>query len=526
MLLLLAESAIRSLFLGLLIYAVLKGLRVRDIKIHWNAWTGVLLAGLCMPLLMQWPALHRAAPQMPALNMHVLSLYSQSLLATGHATGLPASGYFGQQTQSSIGLLAALYSVVAGILLLRLVIGLILTLRLRRLSQPLVETWTGDLDVRVSPSIQVPVTIASTIILPFTYATWTSMQRQAVLSHEGSHARRGDFFVQIFAGIYRAIIWFSPFSWWLWEHLARLAEAASDDAAIMAVRDRSGYAEILLEFARSVQLPREGIAMARPAGIRERIERILDEKEISCRTNRQKQLLFAIALVPLIAMCAGFSWRSWTAQSAQNGSAASSATAVFGPSQEAQTTEPSLCARIDTDKGPYVIVDGESLAINGSGTKVIMGGNSITIDKIRSQRTHKSEQSKGSGDRIWFQQDGKTYTITDANTVEHAKSLFRRVEEIGRKQGELGSQQGRLGARQGKLGQQQGEYGRHPDEASAAEQTRIGEVQSALGEQQTKLGEEQSQLAEEETRTAEQAIKELRGILTDSLRNASAVPSD
>jgi beta-lactamase regulating signal transducer with metallopeptidase domain len=528
---LLLESAVRSFFLGLFVWIALRAMRVRNIQIQLMAWTGVLLAGLCMPLLMRWPAIHIPTQAVSGWKLLILSnVYSQSSFASHVASAQPVSQPVAEWTRLWAGLMPGVYATVAGALLLRLLIGLILAWRLRNLSQPLQETWKGNLDVRVSPSIRVPVTVATTIILPSAYPEWTPMKREAVMSHEGSHARRGDFFFQLLAGINRAIFWFSPFSWWLWAHLAKLAEAASDDAAIIAVRDRSRYAEILLEFARTVQLSPVGVPMARPSTVRARIERILEGSEVSARMSGRKQALFAIALAPVIAVCAGFSAGSWRAkpeQSTQAGSPASapasgSPAADQTPSPDAKRTGQPLWVRIETKKGPYVIVDGESLMINGSGTSVIMGGNSLTIDKTRTPDPQKDESAKVAGDRIWFKQDGKSYIISDPSIVERATNLFRPIEELGRKQGELGSQQGKLGAQQGRLGQKQGELGRHPDQAASEEQTRIGQTQTALGEQQSKLGEEQSRLGEEQTRAAARAIEGLRRILADSLRNGSA----
>src|SRR5215207_2761989 len=54
MLAILAESALRSLLLGGVVWAGLNMFRVRNPHMHMTSWAMVLLASLSMPLLMHW----------------------------------------------------------------------------------------------------------------------------------------------------------------------------------------------------------------------------------------------------------------------------------------------------------------------------------------------------------------------------------------------------------------------------------------------------------------------------------------
>ena len=54
MLAILAESALRSLLLGGVVWAGLNLFRVRNPHMHMTSWAMVLLASLSMPLLMHW----------------------------------------------------------------------------------------------------------------------------------------------------------------------------------------------------------------------------------------------------------------------------------------------------------------------------------------------------------------------------------------------------------------------------------------------------------------------------------------
>src|SRR5262249_10299405 len=139
-------------------------------------------------------------------------------------------------------LAAAVYLAIAGVMLLRLFAGLLLSFRMARAARPLHEDWTGGADVRVSDAVAMPVTFGSTVLLPAGYAGWSEAKRQAVLSHERSHVAHGDFYVLLLAAFHRAVFWFSPLAWWQLVRMAELAEIISDDAALEMMDDRPSYA--------------------------------------------------------------------------------------------------------------------------------------------------------------------------------------------------------------------------------------------------------------------------------------------
>ncbi len=84
------------------------------------------------------------------------------------------------------------------------------------------------------PGIASPVTIGSGIVLPANYKEWDRVKLRVVVAHERSHVRQMDFYLQLLAGIYTAIFWFSPLGWWLKRTLASLGEAIGDRAGLDA----------------------------------------------------------------------------------------------------------------------------------------------------------------------------------------------------------------------------------------------------------------------------------------------------
>jgi hypothetical protein len=335
MLALLAEAALRSLALGAIVWLGLKLLRVRNPRAHMTAWTVVLVASLAMPLTMHWVMLTLpsaappsrlaeiiwARPDSPLEAVQTAGGFSQAPAAPAlepdpagaHRAAIPAMGE--RQIDRWVhwpALATGIYALVAGILLLRLLIGIVLTRRLARSARPIVDAAGSD--VRVCDVVGLPVTFASTILLPPESIEWSPVKRQAVLSHERSHVACGDCYVLLLAALNRAVFWFSPFAWWQLARLAELAEMISDDAAIEVLADRQSYAHILLDLAGNVRGAPAGLAMARASTVGRRVERILATTAMPSRIGWRRQLLIASALAPVVAVCSGSIARSTSPQ--------------------------------------------------------------------------------------------------------------------------------------------------------------------------------------------------------------------
>lgn len=209
---------------------------------------------------------------------------------------------------SPSSLALSVYLGVAALLLLRLVLGLGVTLRLWLTATPALAHGRFEipagLPLRVSSRVSSPLTIGSAILLPADYATWDREKFRIVLAHERSHVRQGDFYLQLLAGLYAALVWFSPLGWWLKKELADLAEAISDHAGIEEARSRASYAQVLLEFAVAPRATALGVAMARPGSLTRRIERLLNDHAFRQSFAGGRRALFAIVLVPLVLFAA------------------------------------------------------------------------------------------------------------------------------------------------------------------------------------------------------------------------------
>ena len=230
MLALLIEAALRSLALGGVVWLALTLLRVRDPRVQMTAWTVVLIASLSMPLIMHrlTLTLPSAAPTFP---LEIVGLPPtlqpqpslQPIPAAEEDTWTPAAapseptrldahrdavptvtvGWRIDRWADWRTLATGAYLLVAGVMLLRLLLGIVLTWRLTRAARP-IDDASGT-NVRVSDVVGVPVTFASTILLPPECTEWSAAKRRAVLLHERSHVVHGDCYVLLMAALNRAV---------------------------------------------------------------------------------------------------------------------------------------------------------------------------------------------------------------------------------------------------------------------------------------------------------------------------------
>ena len=541
MMLLLVEAAVRTLLLGLVVGCALKLCRVRNPQVEMTAWVTVLAAGLAMPLLMQWTLFRLPtalvvlphvliADVVPADHLRALDLHI-------HAGAVPMPAGDGR---SLLTLLPYLYGTIAAILLLRLATGLMVTWRIVRDARPIRADWTRGADVRVTARILAPVTFGGVILVPISFITWSPAKRRAVMGHELSHIEHHDFTIQVLSQLHSALFWFSPFAWWLQIRLAALAETTSDEAAIQRVGDRVGYAQILLDIAVGARRLPAGIAMARPALLRRRVEHILSEAAPTVTLAPRRRLLLVAGLVPGALLIGGLSWHPGAT--------------VIG----ALPAIPTIPAVKPVAPAPAAGSDGRPFAILTGGHSMISAGGR-DLDRLLGAR------DKVGGEAILFLRDDTLYAVTDPVLVEDTADLFRPENDLADQERELAQAQKELGQEQADLGRQQGDLGRQMSEAAqryarqvavqsaaavkaslgeadttardeqkqafkemmaelAQQQKELGREQGRLGAEQAKLGAQQGKLGREQSRVAHQSDVRLGRLLDKAITDGSAKP--
>ena len=206
-----------------------------------------------------------------------------------------------------------IYLAVAAALLLRLIAGAFSALRLWRSADPILDSILAPIAADLAPGgilrssrrISSPANVGSGIVLPADYGEWSDEKFRVVLAHEREHIRQRDFYLQLLAGLYAALTWFSPLGWWLKRKLSELSEAMSDRAGLDEAASPSSYAQMLLEFAALPQPLRSGVAMARAGRfashpLASRIERLLNDATFrQAFTTGGRRTVLALVIAPL-----------------------------------------------------------------------------------------------------------------------------------------------------------------------------------------------------------------------------------
>ncbi|MGC2497862.1 MAG: M56 family metallopeptidase [Acidobacteriaceae bacterium] len=354
------EAAVRGLILAIVVGAGLGVLRVTNVPVRKAAWSLVLVASLAMPFLMRWPAItglakgvawvvpiHRfdslqrparqpvvvpgpsiakAAEVSPAGRLPVARARKRAMpaamvplmaqaanhrdpAADGAVPAIPVAAVPASMESATARhpwqwppverLIVWVYLAVSGALLLRLAWGLAAAVWLWARAEEISPLDVPEENVRVSARIPSPVTIGSGIVLPDNYGEWGRAKLRVVLAHERSHVRQMDFYLQLLAGLYTAVFWFSPLGWWLKRTLSHLGEAISDRAGLEAAARRSDYAGVLLEFAATAQRALPGVAMARRGNLSRRVDQLLNERLFQrAFAEGRRRAMASLLLVP------------------------------------------------------------------------------------------------------------------------------------------------------------------------------------------------------------------------------------
>ena len=560
MMTILLESAARTLILAAAAWLALRIFRVRHVMAQKIAWTLVLAAAVVMPFLMRWhwitlrpvtipsswalssgvsssaatPA-HRALPVVraaapiplrqapePVATTDAITPVVIQLAPAASAPPVPARHWTLAQIR---GFILPAYLAVCGVLLLRLLFGLVLACLVWRRAEQASALVEPRADVRFSSDIRTPVTIGLGIVLPASFLNWSRPKLRIVLAHELAHVRQADFYLQLLARLHTAVFWFNPAAWWLQKQLSDLCEAISDYAGIEEAKDAPTYAEVLLEVAAIRRQPLFGVAMARSSRIERRIDRLLVDRLFHRSFIEGKgRALVAAAVIPLalavaislVAVRAGAKViaeppRMLTTDSPEPlavtspttpaapvaAKAAARAATPSKPSKSQPAAQPAPQAAPAADHDSYSD-DSDSgrdsfMIVNGDKSNMFnYHGDYAEMDAIR-KRLH--------GNYILAERGGKYYVIDDPALMEESRKLFAPIDELGRQQEALGAQQEKLGEQQEVLGRQQEEaHITTPDMSKEIAQLqaavkKLQDLQQSRNVTQEQLGDVQSEIA-------------------------------
>jgi hypothetical protein len=453
---LLGEWALRSSILVLSGALVLWALRVKDPAIRLTAWTVMLCGSLAIPIvatvLPKIPLMMRAENSRPVASRVVL--YDSPVQEVSVRSGAALKPFDWLRAAGVV------YLLIAGSLLLRLCAGLWMSRRLLAGSRAAGIVSEG-IEVRESSRVAAPVTLGvvrSVIVLPVDWREWEAKKLDAVLAHERSHIRRRDPAVQLLSAIHRALLWHSPLSWFLHRRIVRIAEEASDDAAVIATADRASYAEILLDFVRRGTRGQDwfGVAMARYGRPDERIHRILDETSVSRGITRWSLAAILAVASPVAYLVAAVH------PEAQDAGAPLIAAAPQSLSAQAAAEAAPVKAPAPRFRR-YMIFSGDS-----------MSGSWDSRDAVDTQGL----KARFGPNFVWFRQGGKEYVVTDAGVLAELKQAMEPQEDVNRMQEKVNDQQGIVNSHQEDVNRAQEKVNGYQEQANRRQEL-INELQSA-----------------------------------------------
>ena len=283
-----------------------------------TAAEGIVLAGLVWLLLrlvgrqnsgtrfVIWFSALLAIATLPSL--------SGSGFGASHSRTLPPANLHGGITLSSswASYLFAAWGVGAGLLLLRLSVGLWRVRQIRRKSSavdlasfdPAITGILRDFESRrqvkvcVSSEVAVPAAIGffrPAVVFPAWLLPQLSPEEiKVILLHELAHFRRWDDWTNLAQKMVKAVFFFHPAVWWIESRLTLEREMACDDMVLAQTASPRAYASSLISFAEKLQNARAlTLAQALVSRMRDmslRVAQILDTKRPS-RTGLWKPAL-------------------------------------------------------------------------------------------------------------------------------------------------------------------------------------------------------------------------------------------
>jgi bla regulator protein blaR1 len=279
---------------------VLSAMRVKAAAVKHRVWTAVVLLMLILPLWIAWgpKAPLRVLP--PSIERVVDE--TTSMTGTLSSAPVPQQATSAQKSLEPKRTFPRRWQIVSLSVYLLGVFSLIFRLALGTVKAHALNRYALLCDgQRTSGSCAAPVTVGllhPTTILPEGWSRWPQARLDAVLIHEGEHARRCDPLIQWLALLNRAVFWFHPVAWWLERQLSMLAEEACDVAVLASGCDPRDYAETLVEMARSVMHSGARVnvvGMAMPGGfLPRRIRKIIQDAPVP-RISRTRMACVAAA---------------------------------------------------------------------------------------------------------------------------------------------------------------------------------------------------------------------------------------
>lgn len=375
--------------------------------------------------------------------------------------------------------LVALWALGAGMLALRMALGLAWVHRIGRSSPDIVDAdWQArltQLATRMGLSRHVSLRVAVALDSPVAAGWWRPMVLvpaalvarmppdllEALLAHELAHIRRHDYLVNLAQSAVEALLFYHPVVWWLSRRIRVEREQIADDLAAQALGEPRRLALALQELDR-FQFAHPQLALAANGGqLMSRIQRLIRPHG---RTLNWHTLTWRMAL-PILGLTVA-------------------CVTVYAQGTTAPTaTQPrSIQVNTEGDGDGYALVHAGDEGMNFSGNTRDLSD----VEKLRATI---------GGDFLWFRRDGKSYVIRDPAVVAQADAAWKPMAPVSAKMEALSREMEVHGKKMEALSRKM-EASTGRGEPVTVEMDRLSAKMEALGSQQETLSEHDSRLAD------------------------------
>lgn len=511
-------------------------------------WQGLLLGLLMLPLL---GMLRNARPQaryallllaLAACVALPLASVLRGLLSTALASApVPSSGFIAPQFFDTGVLAAALpwqqraepylpwivatWSLGAGLLALRFMLGLSWVSRAREDGAPPAFQWQARLE-RLSAAIGLSAPPRLLLVRgldgPAVAGWWRPVVMlpaalvarmpvdllEALLAHELAHVKRHDYLVNLLQGAVESLLFYHPVVWWLSRRIRIERELIADELASRAIGQARPLALALQHLERMQAgldhpFPPPQFAPAAHGGhLMNRIKHLLRPNASGLHWKSGLPLIGVTALC-LAVYAQASSPLSKPAPASPSPATASAVAPVatvapFAPVAAEASVAPVAAVAAAAPVEPFDVIDdressehifdGERDAdpyalVDGKREGLLMSGDINDATEVRQLRQHLK------GDFLWFRHDGKAYVVQDPALLASAEKAWGPARSLGEKMNVLGKQMEPHSAQMEALGKQM--------EAITARTQPQREQMEAASRAMEPLAEQQRELAEQ-----------------------------
>ncbi len=384
--------------------------------------------------------------------------------------------------QARLPLVLLLWALGAGLLALRMVLGLAWVRRRTRAGQYRLDpAWQARLD-RMARGMgiarRVTLGLVDDLASPVTAGWWRPvvlvpaslvsgmppLLLEALLAHELAHVRRCDYVVNLIQSAIEILLFYHPAVWWLSNRIREEREQIADDVAASTLGEPRRLALALSELDLFQFTPQLAPA-AHGGNLMSRIKRLVRPET--------EPLNWKLAL-PILGLATAAAFYSWSAPAhAEAEQPATAPRAEPAPRPQAAPAERRV-VRKDGREEPYAVV-------RANDKNTTMTGSSDDWDDI------KEAKRRIGGDFLWFREGGQAWYIQDAGVLAKVDAAWAPMNRLGAQMDVYGKEMDVHGKKMDALGKDMDVAARgfKPDDGKLR---LVEERMEALGEEMEKLG--------------------------------------